>query len=333
MSLVARSSVLAGGRSACPSIIAKPKGRSCWAYRKCDVRLARCCEMWRYLSLHGQGDLSGYLTCIWQLCVLESALTLTSAHQPSFSPRALFCVFVNLSEMRACFPAKEMHWCSGKDDTASWGAGVKLLCPRTTCTPTLGLCWRHCLLFAAFPRPLLLPGIGCSLYFPFYCLWLCCNGRCSIFVLHLMIFWRLLDIISHCIGGGLAEMMGDISCLSQRDGLCRACAFFSHSVMLCLGMCRGSSSMGRKRSPWSTIAFICGKKPRSRQNYWYSQAGQTTGLGVGGPWCLLVPLCSNKGANRFPLFIPSLYLVTVLPLVSVGKLQRRWCHLLCSCSG
>lgn len=76
--------------------------------------------------------------------------------------------------------------------------------------------------------------------FPLYYLWLACNGRCSIFVLHLIIFWRPVDIISHCIGGGLAEMMGDISCLSQRDGLCRACAFFSHSVMLCLGMCRGS---------------------------------------------------------------------------------------------
>lgn len=111
------------------------------------------------------------------------------------------------------------------------------------------------LLFAASPGPLLLPAIGCSLYFPFYCLWLCCNGRCGIFVLHLIIFWRLLDIISHCIGGGLAEMMGDISCLSQWDGLCRACAFFSHSVMLCLGMCRGSSSMGRERSPLKHDCF------------------------------------------------------------------------------
>lgn len=77
-------------------------------------------------------------------------------------------------------------------------------------------------------------------------------------------------------------MMGDISCLSQRNGLCRACAFFSHSVMLCLGMSRGSSSMGRKCSPCSMIAFSYGKKPRNRQNYWYSQAGQATGLGVGG---------------------------------------------------
>lgn len=99
-------------------------------------------------------------------------------------------------------------------------------------------------------RPLLLPAIACTLYSPFYCLWLRRNGRCSIFFLFLIIFWRLLDVVSHCIGGGLAKMMGDISCLSQRDGLCRARACFSHSVMLCLGMCRGSSTMGRgERSP------------------------------------------------------------------------------------
>lgn len=38
--------------------------------------------------------------------------------------------------------------------------------------------------------------------------------------------------------------------------------------------------------------------------------------------------CNGRGgggANRFPL---NLYLVMVLPLVSVGKLQRRWYHLL-----
>lgn len=66
------------------------------------------------------------------------------------------------------------------------------------------------------------------------------------FFLFLIIFWRPLDVVSHCIGGGLAKMMGDISCLSQRDGLCRARACFSHSVMLCLGMCRGSLMMGRR---------------------------------------------------------------------------------------
>lgn len=75
-----------------------------------------------------------------ELCMLKSAPILTSVHGPYCGPLALSCVLVELSGMKACFPVKQMHWCSKKDDTGSRGAGLKPLCPRTTCTPRLGLC-------------------------------------------------------------------------------------------------------------------------------------------------------------------------------------------------
>lgn len=121
--------------------------------------------------------------------------------------------------------------------------------------PCLQVCSSSGALLKALPAlccsscPLLLPATGCTLHFPFYCLWLCHHGRCRIFVLHLITLWRPLDIISHCIGGGLAEMMGDISCLSQWDGPCRGCAFFSHGVMLLFGNVHRQLGHGKKAQP------------------------------------------------------------------------------------
>lgn len=168
--------------------------------RQCQAgALLRC-----YPSLHLRRP-CWCLAHSWQLCVLRSAPTLTSVHWP-----------LVLSCVPACLPAKRICWCSKKAEVASWGAGVKLLSSKHLYCST-GVCRRNCLqLCCSSPPP---PSSHwLQLVFPLYCLWLHCNGRCSIFVLHLIIFWRPLDIISHCIGGGLAEMMGDISCPSSGMG-------------------------------------------------------------------------------------------------------------------
>lgn len=155
--------------------------------------------LWCYPSLHCRRP-CWCLAHSWQLCVLFCSHSHISAS--AFGP--LLC---------AC---KRICWCSKKAEVASWGAGVKLLSSKHLYCST-GVCRRNCLQFCCSSPP---PPSShwLQLVFPLYCLWLRCNGRCSIFVLHLITFWRPLDIISHCIGGGLAEMMGDISCPSSGMG-------------------------------------------------------------------------------------------------------------------
>lgn len=127
---------------------------------------------------------------------------------------------IGLCSSPACLPVCQQNASAGAAKRLRWPPGELGLscCPQSTCTAALGFA-EGIACSSAAPRPPPPPSSHwLQLVFPLYCLWLHRNGRCSIFVLHLIIFWRPLDIISHCIGGGLAEMMGDISCPSSGMG-------------------------------------------------------------------------------------------------------------------